>query len=129
MDKWIDMIMRYTSATSQTSQVVQQELEKIVRELNMVERTQPKPEIFTQMKMFDYEYSLYLNENTLVQAIEQITEELNKDMQSITEKKTFELTRVSKLLEAEGLGPCDAGFPVYIERTIPMVVALKGPFL
>lgn len=126
MDKWIDMIMRYTSATSQTSQFVQQELEKIVRELNMVERTQPRPEIFTQMKMFDYEYSLYLNENTLVQAIEQITEELNKDMQSITEKKTFELTRVSKLLEAEGLGPCDAGFPVYIERTIPMVVALKG---
>ena len=29
-------------------------------------------------------------------------------------------------MEVEGLGPCDAGFPIFIERSLPAVVALKG---
>merc|ERR1711962_1562663 len=35
-------------------------------------------------------------------------------------------TKALKPLEVEGLGPCDAGLPIYIERSLPMVVALKG---
>merc|ERR1712121_199689 len=30
-----------------------------------------------------------------------------------------------KPVEVEGLGPCDAGFPIYIERSLPMALALK----
>ena len=44
-------------------------------------------------------------------------------------KKSFEITKALKPLEVEGLGPCDAGFPIFIERSLPIVVALKVRFL
>ena len=40
-------------------------------------------------------------------------------------KKTFEIAKALKPLEVEALGPCDAGLPIFIERSLPMVVALK----
>jgi len=51
---------------------------------------------------------------------------LNRDFASLTAKKSFEITKVLKPVEVEGLGPCDAGLPIFIERTLPIVVALKG---
>ena len=44
---------------------------------------------------------------------------------SIPGKKNFEIAKALKPLEVEALGPCDAGLPIFIERSLPMVVALK----
>ena len=49
----------------------------------------------------------------------------NDFYKNITGRKTFEITKVLKPVEVEGLGPCDAGFPIYIERSFPMALALK----
>ena len=38
----------------------------------------------------------------------------------------FEFTKAIKPLEVEVLGPCDAGFPIFSERSLPAVVGLKG---
>ena len=40
-------------------------------------------------------------------------------------KKTFEIAKALKPLEVEALGPCDAGLPILVERSLPLVVALK----
>ena len=46
-------------------------------------------------------------------------------LKPIPGKKTFEITKALKPIEVEGLGPSDIGLPIYIERSLPMVVALK----
>ena len=49
----------------------------------------------------------------------------SNDNISIPGKKTFEIAKALKPLEVEALGPRDAGLPIFIERSLPMVVALK----
>jgi len=126
MDKWIDMIMRFSKSISEPSTQVKEQLQKVIRDLKIESRQQAKPELYVQYQFFDSEYSSYLNEDKVVEVLEQLTEQLSRDINALTEEKEIQITRASKLLEAEGLGPCDAGFPVYIERTIPMVLALKA---
>lgn len=125
MDKWIDMIMRYTR-TTQTSTQVREQLTKITEELGITQKPIATPELFAQYGLFETELSAYLNEEMVVQALEKVADNLNRDMQSLIGKKSFEITKALKPLEVEGLGPCDAGFPVFIERSLPIVVALKG---
>merc|ERR1711931_317200 len=62
----------------------------------------------------------------IVEALSQLADELNHDMQSLIGKKTFEIAKALKPLEVEALGPCDAGLPILVERSLPLVVALKG---
>ncbi len=56
----------------------------------------------------------------------QASEELRSNPQYLTEEKHFDYTTAFKAVDVEGLGPCDAGFPVYVERNIPVVLAIKG---
>merc|ERR1719193_2170984 len=125
MEKWIDLIMTYTMKT-QTSTQVQTQLKKIVEELSIVKKPIVSPEIFAQAKIYDAEVSTYLNEPMIVDALSKLADELNRDFASLAAKKSFEITKVLKPVEVEGLGPCDAGLPIFIERTLPIVVALKG---
>ena len=37
----------------------------------------------------------------------------------------FEIVKTHKPLSVEGLGPSDAGFPIYFEESLPFTVALK----
>jgi len=125
MEKWIDLIMTYTMKT-QTSTQVQTQLKKIVEELSIVKKPIVSPEIFAQAKIYDAEVSTYLNEPMIVDALSKLADELNRDFASLAAKKSFEITKVLKPVEVEGLGPCDAGLPIFIERALPIVVALKG---
>merc|ERR1719219_2446653 len=99
----------------QTSTRVQTELTKITEELGIAKKPIVAPEIIA-----------YLNEPMVVEALSQLAEELHRDMQTFIGRKTFEITKALKPVEVEGLGPCDAGFPIYIERSLPMALALKG---
>merc|ERR1719315_1020001 len=125
MDKWIDLIMKYTM-NLQTSTRVQTQLTKITEELGITKKPIVAPEIFAQFGLFDTEITTYLNEPMVVEAFSQLADELNRDMQAFIGEKTFEITKALKPVEVEGLGPCDAGFPIYIERSLPMALALKG---
>merc|ERR1719315_461255 len=125
MDKWIDLIMKYTM-NLQTSTRVQTQLAKITEELGIAKKPIVAPEIFAQFGLFDTEVTAYLNEPMVVEAFSQLADELHRDMQTFIGRKTFEITKVLKPVEVEGLGPCDAGFPIYIERSLPMALALKG---
>merc|ERR1719315_429208 len=125
MDKFIDLIMKYTM-NIQTSTRVQTQLTKITEELGIAKKPIVAPEIFAQYGLFNTEVTAYLNEPMVVEALSQLADELNRDMQTFTGEKTFEITKALKPLEVEGLGPCDAGFPIYIERSLPMAFALKG---
>merc|ERR1719315_886519 len=124
MDKWIDLIMKYTM-NLQTSSQVQTQLAKITEELGIAKKPIVAPEIFAQFGLFDTEITTYLNEPMVVEAFSQLADELNRDMQAFIGEKTFEITKALKPVEVEGLGPCDAGFPIYIERSLPMALALK----
>merc|ERR1719187_2237356 len=125
MDKWINLIMKYTM-NFQTSTQVQTELTKITEELGIAKNPIVAPEIFAQYGLFDADLTTYLNEPMIVEALSQLADELNRDAQSLIGKKTFEIAKALKPLEVEALGPCDAGLPIFIERSLPMVVALKG---
>merc|ERR1719347_579463 len=125
MEKWIDLIMKYTLKFQTTTQVRTQ-LAKITEELGIAKKPIVAPEIFAQAGLFNTEVTAYLNEPMVVEALSQLADQLNRDFTSLSGKKTFEITKALKPLEVEGLGPCDAGLPIYIERSLPMVVALKG---
>merc|ERR1719219_1002127 len=125
MDKWIDLIMKYTM-NLQTSTRVQTQLTKITEELGIAKKPIVAPEIFAQYGLLNAEVTTYLNEPMVVEALSLLADELNRDMQTLIGRKTFEITKALKPLEGEGLGPCDAGFPIYIERSLPMTLALKG---
>merc|ERR1712180_350746 len=121
----IDLIMKYTLKI-QTSTQVRTQLAKITEELGIAKKPIVAPEIFAHAGLFNTEVTAYLNEPMVVEALSQLADQLNRDFASLTGKKTFEITKALKPLEVEGLGPCDAGLPIYIERSLPMVVALKG---
>merc|ERR1719370_275632 len=125
MEKWIDLIMKYTLKL-QTSTQVRTQLAKITEELGIAKKPIVAPEIFAQAGLFNTEVTAYLNEPMVVEALSQLADQLNRDFASLTGKKTFEIAKALKPVEVEGLGPCDAGLPIYIERSLPMVVALKG---
>merc|ERR1719447_822485 len=125
MEKWIDLIMKYTLKIK-TSTQVQSQLKKITKELGIAKKPVVAPEIFSQYGLFGTEVTAYLNEPMIVEALSQLADELNRDMQSLIGKKTFEIAKALKPLEVEALGPCDAGLPILVERSLPLVVALKG---
>merc|ERR1719447_92728 len=125
MEKWIDLIMKYTLKIK-TSTQVQTQLKKITKELGIAKKPVVAPEIFAQYGLFDTEVTAYLNEPMIVEALSQLADELNRDMQSLIGKKSFEIAKALKPLEVEALGPCDAGLPILVERSLPLVVALKG---
>merc|ERR1719427_2276294 len=125
MEKWIDLIMKYTMKI-QTSTQVRTQLAKITEELGIAKKPIIAPEIFAQYGLFNAEITGYLNEPMIVEALATLADELNRDFATLTGKKTFEITKALKPIEVEGLGPSDIGLPIYIERTLPMVVALKG---
>jgi len=125
MEKWIDLIMKYTLKIK-TSTQVQTQLRKITKELGIAKTPVVAPEIFAQYGLFESEVTAYLNEPMIVEALSQLADELNRDAQSLIGKKNFEIAKALKPLEVEALGPCDAGLPIFIERSLPMVVALKG---
>merc|ERR1719431_45329 len=79
-----------------------------------------------KLAFFNAEITGYLNEPMIVEALTTLADELNRDFATLTGKKTFEITKALKPIEVEGLGPSDIGLPIYIERSLPMVVALKG---
>merc|ERR550519_2346862 len=117
--------MKYTMKF-QTSTQVQAQLTKITEELGIAKKPIIDPEIFAQAGLFNAEITGYLNKPMIVEALTTLADELNRDFATLTGKKTFEITKALKPIEVEGLGPSDIGLPIYIERTLPMVVALKG---
>merc|ERR1719262_1644291 len=126
MDKLVDTIMKYTNQIAQPSQQVQQELSKISQQINIESRLLKSPEMFLQVRMFEFENELYLNEERVLEILEKVSETLSLDAQSLSQTKAFELTRATKFLDAEAVGPSDAGFAIFAERSIPVVMALKG---
>ena len=97
MDKWIDMIMKYTKKTKTSSQV-REELTKVTEQLGLVNKPVVAPEIFAQYGVFDTEITAYLNEAMIVESLEKLADELNRDMQSLTGKNLV-TTRGKSLLE------------------------------
>merc|ERR1712002_776378 len=97
MDKWIDLIMKYTM-NIQTSAKVQTQLNKITEELGIVNKPVVAPEIFAQFGLLDTEVTAYLNEPMVVEALLQVADELNRDMDILLGEKTFEITKVLKPL-------------------------------
>ena len=82
MEKWIDLLMRYTRK-SQAGTQVREQLTKITEELGIAKKPMVAPELFAQYGIFDTEISAYLNENMIIEALEQVADELNRDMQSL----------------------------------------------
>ena len=75
-------LFRYTR-TSQTSTQVREQLTKITEELGITQKPIVTPELFAQYGVFETELSAYVNEQMVVQALEQLADELNHDMQSL----------------------------------------------
>ena len=88
MEKWIDLIMKYTLKIK-TSTQVQSQLKKITKELGIAKKPVVAPEIFAQYGLFDTEVTAYLNEPMIVEALSQLADELNRDMQSLIGKNIF----------------------------------------
>ena len=126
MDKWIDSLMRYTRQSVKSSRQVTQALSEITQKLNIEQRLQKEPLIFMQTQFMEMEHELFLNQAKLVESLNKVAEELERDDSSMFERKPFTYVRSLKLLEAEGYGPSDAGFPLYDSVEVPAVVALKG---
>ena len=61
---------------------VHEQLVKITEELGITKKPVVAPELFAQYGVFDAEISTYLNEAMVVEALEQLADELNRDMQS-----------------------------------------------
>ena len=85
MEKWIDLIMKYTLKIK-TSTQVQTQLRKITKELGIAKTPVVAPEIFAQYGLFDSEVTAYLNEPMIVEALSQLADELNRDAQSLIGK-------------------------------------------
>jgi hypothetical protein len=126
MEKWIDQIMYYTNQISKASQKVTEELSQITRKLNIEERMSKSPESFLQVEFMNMESEYYLNEAKVVEILEELSEQLRLNSQYLNEEKHVQYTRAFKAFEVEALGPCDAGFPIYIERSMPVVYAIKA---
>jgi hypothetical protein len=126
MEKWIDQIMYYTNQISGASQKVTEELSQITRKLNIQERLSNNPESFLQVEIMNMESEYYLNEAKVVEILEELSEQLRLNSQYLNEEKQVEYIRAFKAFEVETLGPCDAGFPIYIERSMPVVFAIKA---
>ena len=124
MDKWVDSIMYFNRRNAMTSQSVQEQLQKLTQSLNIVSRQQGTPEVFQQFRMFDMEHSVYMNDETVLSMLSKLAEELEQN--SITDERSFEFTKAIKAMEVEALGPSEIGFPIYVERSIPMVLSAKG---
>jgi len=127
MDKFVDMILTYTKQMPFPSPYVKEQLAKITGELNVEERRFQTPaEMLMQVKMGDFENDFFLNEARIVDVLQQISETLRKDAQSLSGKLPFQFIRAFKFLDAVGYGPSDAGFPLIAERSAPIVMAVKG---
>ena len=85
MEKWIDLIMKYTLKL-QTSNQVRTQLAKITEELGIAKRPIVAPEIFAQAGLFNTEVTAYLNEPMVVEALSQLADQLNRDFASLTGK-------------------------------------------
>ena len=88
MDKWIDLIMKYTM-NFQTSTRVQTELTKITEQLGIAKKPIVAPEIFAHYGLFDTEVTAYLNEPMVVEALSQLADELQRDMQTFIGKNSL----------------------------------------
>ena len=88
MEKWIDLIMKYT-LKFQTSTQVRTQLAKITEELGIAKKPIVAPEIFAQAGLFNTEVTAYLNEPMVVEALSQLADQLNRDFASLTGKIFF----------------------------------------
>ena len=82
MDKWIDLIMKYTM-NIQTSTQVQTQLTKITEELGIAKKPIVAPEIFAQYGLFDAEVTAYLNEPMVVEALSQLAQDYLLEEESL----------------------------------------------
>ena len=64
-------------------------MKKINKELGITKNPVVAPEIFAQYGLFDTEVTAYLNEPMIVEALSQLADELNRDMQSLIGKNIF----------------------------------------
>nr|ADD73551.1 vitellogenin 1 [Paracyclopina nana] len=129
MDKWIDLIMYHTKQVSPASQKVAEELQKITQALNIHDRSEKvnkKPELFAQVALFDNENEFFLDEAKIAEMVEDLAQKLRQEENILNERISFNMTRFVRPIEMETVGPSDAGFPIYLERTLPMVFALRG---
>ena len=88
MEKWIDLIMKYTLKI-QTSTQVRTQLAKITEELGIAKKPIVAPEIFAHAGLFNTEVTAYLNEPMVVEALSQLADQLNRDFASLTGKIFF----------------------------------------
>ncbi len=114
--------MQYTCGVFQ----VADGLRMITEKLRIEARKSKAPELFLQQRMLDFEYDMYFDEHKILRSIEKLTEEIESNPQFLNQEKNFNYASTFKAVDVEGLGPCDAGFPVYVERSVPVVVAIKG---
>jgi len=124
MDKWVNYMMQFTRRSAMTSQQVKKELEKIQNKLSIESQSEQRPQIFQQFKFFEYEQTSFFDQDSVMSALNKIAEEMEQE--SIAMEKKFEVSKVMRPFEVEGLGPSDTGFPIYIEKSIPIVWAIKG---
>lgn len=126
MDKTIDQVIYWTSK-NQASQQVKEALNEIVQKLDIQTRQPKLPvEMFMQMNMMGFEKTLYTDKQYFVQLLEEVSEKIGQmnDQDVIP----FEYTRALQAIDIQTIGPCDAGFPIYIERSMPVVYAIKGKY-
>jgi len=126
LDKWLYVI----GQTSQVSQSVKDQLQHISQELKIKSRSgKHTPEMILQRGFMGYEHFTALNEEFLVEAIEKATEELRESQHAIFGNgQSFAYSRAVQALDVQIMGPTDAGFPVYIEQSLPIVYSFKGFF-
>ena len=76
--------MKHNNLTDiNVSTQVREQLTKISEELRISKKTIVSPELFAQFGIFDTEISAYLNEPMIIEALQQVADELNHDMQSL----------------------------------------------
>ena len=100
-------------------QQVQQELSKISQQINIESRLLKSPEMFLQVRMFEFENELYLNEERVLEILEKASETLSLDAQSLSQTKAFELTRATKFLDAEAVGQVMLVLPSLLKDLFP----------
>lgn len=126
MDKVMDKVFDYLGYKSEVTDKVEQQLNKVNEELKIQNRSGKTPAALAQLKMLGLETFYALDVKTYVEILNLVSEKLRGA--ELSEGKTFQKTRLQNLLNLESFGPSEAGFLLYVRKTVPVVLAYKGSY-
>ncbi|TRY72544.1 hypothetical protein TCAL_06577 [Tigriopus californicus] len=126
MDKVMDKVFDYLGYKSEVTDKVEEQLNKVNEELKIQDRHGRTPAAMAQLKMLGFETFYALDVKTYIEILNLVSEKLRGA--ELSEGQTFQKTRLQNLLNLESFGPSEAGFLLYVRKTVPVVLAYKGSY-